>query len=117
MTEDVKKNVVRITLGDYDAASGFFCKIILENNNIIPALITCYHILNEDYIKNKNIPFIYFSYYTSKGNTEAFIDLNIQRIIFHDKKIDATIIEIKEEDNLDIYSFLEMDNSINVNNP
>jgi len=31
--------------------------------------------------------------------------------------LDVTIIEIKEEDNLDIYSFPEMDNFINVNNP
>ena len=30
LTEDVKKNVVRITLGDYDAASGFLCKIIIN---------------------------------------------------------------------------------------
>ena len=31
--------------------------------------------------------------------------------------MDDSIIEIKEEDNLDIYSFLEIDSSINVNNP
>ena len=117
LTEDVKKNVVRLTLGDEKAASGFFCKIILKNN-IIPVLITCHHVIDEEYIKNN--PFLYLSYYSSKGSegtTEAIIDLNIHRIIYHDKNSDVTIIEIKEEDNLDIYSFLEMDNSINVNNP
>jgi hypothetical protein len=95
---------------------GFFCKINIHDI-IIPVLITCNHVLNEDYIKKKNISFVFFSYYSSKGNTEAIIDLNIQRIIFQDKELDVTIIEIKEEDNLDIYSFLEMDNSIKVNNP
>ena len=83
----------------------------------MPALITCYHVLNVDHLKKKNKPFIYYSYYTSKGNAKAQIDLNIQRIIFQDKELDVTIIEIKEEDNLDIYSFLEMDNSININSP
>ena len=38
-------------------------------------------------------------------------------MIYTNKDLDVTIIEIKEEDNLDIYSFLEMDNSINSKNP
>ena len=113
LTEDVKKNILRLVSGVI--GSGFFCKIYFNNNNIMPALITCYHVLNVDHIKKKNI--IYYSYYTSKGNAKAQIDLNIQRIIFQDKELDITIIEIKEEDNLDIYSFLEMDNSININSP
>ena len=35
-------------------------------------------------------------------------------LIYQDEKLDITIIEIKEEDNLDIYSFLEMDPSIKI---
>lgn len=81
------------------------------SNNTIPVLITCYHVLDEDYIKNSS--FLFFSYYSSEG----IIDFNIQRIIFQDEELDITIIEIKEEDNLDIYSFLEIDNSINASNP
>ena len=42
------------------------------------------------------------------------IALDEQRIIYKDKDLDITIIEIKEEDNLDIFSFLEIDNSINI---
>ena len=116
LTEDVTKNAVRLEVGK-GVGSGFFCKIYINNNIIMPALITCYHVLNEDYIKIKKIPFVFFSYNSSEINKETLINLNIQRIIFQDEKLDVTIIEIKEEDNLDIYSFLEMDNSINDNNP
>ena len=113
LTEDSKKNVVKLTLGN-NLGTGFFCKIFL-NNNAMPALVTCYHVLDEKYIKENS--FLFFSYYSSEGITESIIDLNIQRMIFQDKNLDLTVIEIKEEDNLDIYSFLEMDNSINDNNP
>ena len=116
LTEDVTKNAVRLEVGK-GVGSGFFCKIYINNNIIMPALITCYHVLNEDYIKIKKIPFVFFSYNSSEINKETLINLNIQRIIFQDEKLDVTIIEIKEEDNLDIYSFLEMDNSININSP
>ena len=112
-TKDIKQNIIRITIGN-DISSGFLCKIYI-NNNPMPALITCYHVIKEDYIANYD--FLYFAYSSDEGITEKILDLNIKRIIYQNKKLDVTIIEIKEEDNLDIYSFLEMDNSINVNNP
>ena len=111
-TKDIKQNIIRITIGN-NISSGFLCKIYI-NNNPMPALITCYHVLNEDYIANYD--FLYFAYSSDEGITEKILDLNIKRIIYQNKKLDVTIIEIKEEDNLDIYSFLEMDNYINVNN-
>ena len=112
-TKDIKQNIIRITIGN-DISSGFLCKIYI-NNNPMPALITCYHVLNEDYIANYD--FLYFAYSSDEGITEKILDLNIKRIIYQNEELDVTIIEVKEEDNLDIYSFLEMDNSINVNNP
>jgi len=39
LTEDSKKNVVKLTLGN-NLGTGFFCKIFL-NNNPMPALVTC----------------------------------------------------------------------------
>ena len=112
-TNDVKNSVVRLIIGN-DIGSGFFCKIYI-NNNPMPALITCYHIINSDYIENT--PFIYFTYFSNGEKYEGVINLDIERIIAHNEDLDITMIEIKEEDNLDIYSFLEMDNSINVYNP
>ena len=57
-TYDVKNSVVRLNIGN-DIGSGFFCKIYI-NNNPMPALITCYHLLKSDYIKE--FQFVYFTY-------------------------------------------------------
>ena len=56
----------------------------------------------------------YFSYYLGKEKKKVLLDLSIKRITYFNEKSDVTIIEIKSEDkNLDIYSFLEMDQEIN----
>ena len=52
-----------------------------------------------------------------KNEKEKIIDLKLKRNIYLSKKYDIAMIEILEDDKLDIYSFLEMDNSININNP
>ena len=85
--------------------SGFFCKIPYteDNNHLIPALITCNHVLSKDLIKKSNINIIL------DGQNKT-ISLN-QRKIWTDEKIDFTCIEIKEkEDN--IYSFFNLDDNI-----
>ena len=112
-TKDIKQNVLRIIKGD-ETGSGFLCKIYI-NDNPMPVLITCYHVLNEEYIKN--FKFLYFTYLTDNEIKEKTLDLEIYRIIYQNEELDVTFIEIKEEDNLDIYSFLEMDKSISVDNP
>ena len=88
----VKNSVVRLNIGN-DIGSGFFCKIYI-NNNPMPVLITCYHIIDSDYIENT--PFIYFTYFSNKEKYEGVINLEIERIIVHNEDIDITIIEIKE---------------------
>ena len=116
VTDDVKKNVIRFEISGGNIqrlASGFLCKIYV-NNMPIPVLITCYHVLNEEFFKR--FKFLYFSYFSGKEKKEILLDLNIQRIIYLNKEFDATIIEIKETDNLDIYSFLEMEKSIDFQN-
>ena len=45
----------------------------------------------------------YFTYLLDISKYEKKLDLNIERIIYQNKSLDITIIEIKEEDNLDIY--------------
>ena len=88
--------------------SGFFCKIPYteDNNQFIPALITCNHVLSKDLIKINNINIIL------NGQPKT-ISLN-QRKIWTDEKIDFTCIEIKEkEDN--IYTFFNLDDNIFTN--
>ena len=81
----------------------------------MPVLITCYHVLNDDFFSENKL--LKFSYYLDKEELHPTIALNNQRIIYKNKYLDITIIEIKEEDNLDIFSFLEIDNSVNIPNP
>ena len=88
--------------------SGFFCKIPYteDNNHLIPALITCNHVLSKDLIKKRNINIIL------DGQNKT-ISLN-QRKIWTDETIDFTCIEIKEkEDN--IYSFFNLDDNVFIN--
>lgn len=89
--------------------SGFLCKIIFSNStNLFPALITNNHVLGEDDIsKGKQIN---FSLENDKFLFSIIIDDS--RIAYTNIKFDCTIIEIRENDNLDIKSFLEIDESI-----
>ena len=99
--------------------TGFLCKIFIDEEKSMPVLISSNHLLKENNSKYKNN--LEFSYYPefshSKNGHKKRIDLSSPRIIYQNKNLDITIIEIIEEDNLDIYSFLEMDNSINTDNP
>ena len=51
-TEDTKQNILRLIVGDNTIGSGFLCKIYIEKDYPMPVLITCYHVINKDYIKN-----------------------------------------------------------------
>ena len=96
--------------------TGFLCKINLINNIPMPVLITCEHVLNKDFFLNfDRLKFFHFL----KGEEKIEnLELNKEkRIIFRNKKFDIVIIEIKEKDNLDIFDFLNIDNSVNIHNP
>ena len=88
--------------------SGFFCRIPYTHNNniLLPALITCNHVLNRDSINSKNIEIII------NGESKS-ISLG-QRKIWTDKELDFTCIEIKEEDN--IKTFYTLDDDVLDNN-
>ena len=112
-TKDIKQNILKIEIAN-GYGTGFLCKIYIDDKPI-PVLITCYHVINQEYIKDKD--FLFFSFRKNNEGFERTLNLNIKRIIYQNKELDVTFIEIKEEDNLDMYSFLEMDNSISDNNP
>ena len=112
-TKDIKQNILKIEIAN-GYGTGFLCKIYV-NDKPIPVLITCYHVINQEYIKDKD--FLFFSFPNNNELIEKTLNLNIKRIIYQNEVLDVTFIEIKEEDGLDIYSFLEMDNSISSNNP
>ena len=88
--------------------TGFFCKIKYKNN-LIPALITNYHVVDDNYLKDTNILKIYIN------DKSKIINLNEKNIIYSSIKEKYDIIIIKLNEN-DINNYLEIDENIfNIN--
>ena len=89
----MKTKICKIYLNNTNG-TGFFCKISLPNKkNKLNVLITNNHIINEEIIKEKEIIIIKIT------NKSKRIELD-NRIKYTNKKYDVTIIEIKEEDEI-----------------
>jgi V8-like Glu-specific endopeptidase len=89
--------------------TGFLC--YLPYNSIkIPFLITNNHILNEKDIEN------YKKITISFNKLEIFRDITVDKskIILTNKDLDFTIIEIKDQDNINLENILELDENINI---
>ena len=79
----------------------------LINQNYYPVLITNNHIINQDDILNNN----YFSIYLNNDKKIKRIQLDNNRLIYTNEKLDITIIEIKDNDIIN-NKYLELDNEI-----
>ena len=92
--------------------TGFFSHIPYKNSKL-PVFITCYHVLNEEYIKQNDA--------IKLGINDELYEINIKldydRKIFLDKEYDLTIIEIKEIDRVNDINFLELDKHLLLENP
>ena len=104
--EQMKKNICKIKI-DQMQGTGFFCKIPFpDHNNMLPVLITAYHVINEEFLNKDDAKIVL----EIKANPNVK-ELNLKdRIKYANKKYDTTIIEIKAEDN--ISDFLELDDII-----
>ena len=112
--EQKRKCICKIIL-ENGYGTGFLCKIPFGNRNkLLPVLITNNHVIDRNYINSgRDIIF-------TKENAPDFyyiINLNIPRKSHSDNKIDFTFIEIKHEDNIELNSFLEVDDDIEVLDP
>ena len=97
-----EKAICKLILSD-GYGSGFFCRIpYTENNNLLlPVLITNNHVLSKNIIE-------------SKSNIELLVDdeiknipLNKPRKKWTNEKMDFTVIEILESDNIDDFYYLD----------
>ena len=87
--------------------TGFFCKITYEDN-LIPVLITNYHVIDDNYIQKNDKLKIYIN------DEYKIIKLNNRKIYSSDKnKYDIMIIKLKDVD--EIYDYLEIDKNIFTN--
>ena len=105
----MKKSICKIKIGE-GSGTGFFCNIPLDNDNLITVLITNNHILEQKNIApGKKIE---ISLINHKDEINYNIYINEQRKTYTNKDYDVTIIEIKQNDNIDKDSFLDIDEDI-----
>ena len=97
--------ICRIKINETNG-TGFFCNIPMENNETKHFLLTSYQVLNE--IEYNNIEEI--NIFLNDENDKKTINLKIKRITYFNKEYDITLIEIKEDD--DINNFLELDDKL-----
>ena len=88
------------------SGTGFFCKIPLGNNEVIPCLLTNHHVIDKQYYdQNKEINLL-----INDDKDIKSIDTNKKRITFFNEKYDISIIQLQESDN--IQNFLELDENL-----
>ena len=106
----MKNNIGKICLEDGTTGTGFFCKIPFPDfEHLLNVFITNNHIINEKYLNEENKIFI-------KINNDKYTKtINLKnKIKYTNKEYDITVIEIKNED--EINDFLELDENI-LNDP
>ena len=112
--EESKSSICKIKCSDGGTGTGFFCVIPFPDKfNLLPVLITNYHVIKEDDLKiSKKVKF-------SLDNEEIHFEIEISenRKFYSNEKYDVTIIEIQNKDNLDLNTFLEIDEQVFKDNP
>ena len=110
ITEKQKQNIknqiensfCEIEVNENEHLIGFFCYIPIQNEiNLLPALI-----INKFIEKEKDKITIY------KNNNCLSLSIDKERKIFSIKEYNITFFEIKKDDNLDMNSFLDIDEDV-----
>jgi len=104
IVEQLKNNICNIFLGGGERGTGFFMKIKFpEDEHLLPVLLTCNHVINKSFLsKNNNISILI------NGKTKKIGLKN--RIIYNNEKLDVTIIELKEKDEINDFLILDEEN-------
>ena len=104
--EQMEKCICKIKIGKIQG-TGFFCKIPIPNkNNMLPAFITTNHIINKEFLYQKDAKI-----FLDIKEKSYIKELNLNnRKKYTNEEHDITIIEIKEND--EINNYLELDDII-----
>jgi hypothetical protein len=104
--EQMERNICKINIGK-NQGTGFFCKIPFPNQyKLLPVFITNNHVINKDILNKENMKIEL----DIKGEDNIKEIILNNRMKYTNKEYDITIIEIKEEDNINNY--LELDDII-----
>ena len=100
------KNSICKIKKDNTIGTGFFCTIPYKSK-LIPFLVTNEHVLNNNDLKNNIVISL------KEETIFKYINIKEKRIIYVDKELDVTLIEIKPNiDGIDKNNFLEIDNNV-----
>ena len=113
----LEKNICNIRLENGTIQTGFFCSIpFLSQSKLIPVLVINDYILDmSDTKMSKTIRINYSDINNIK--IEKTINLDAQRMIFSDKDMKITLIELLPNiDGINLSNFLEIDENIFQNN-
>ena len=108
LIEQVKTHICKIKCKDGSHGTGFFCNIPISWGNYLKVLMTNNHVIDiEDIKPGKTINF-------SLNNDEKEFNILIDnsRKTYTNLSFDVTIIEIKENDNINEKSFFDLDKQI-----
>ena len=106
--EQMKKCICFIINKNNSKATGFFCRIPFpDKNNLLKVLITVNHLIYEEMLIREDQK---ISLYIEEEKIYRELNLN-NRIKYTNREYDVTIIEIKEEDEID-NDYLELNDKI-----
>ena len=101
------KCICKIIVKNEIKGSGFICKVPFPDQfTLFPGLLTNNHLINEEDINNYKM--IEISFDDDKIKKTIYLNSKNGRIIFSDKNLDFTIIEIKPKID-ELNEFLEID--------
>ena len=109
ITDLADKCICKITNNKKEWATGFFCAIPFPDKyQRLPVIITNNHVLKSSDIKEGEK--IKFSMNNNKNSFELEIDN--KRKVYTNEKYDITIIEVRNSDNINTNSFLDIDEDV-----
>ena len=102
--DQMNNSFYKIQGKDNKLGIGLFCKIKIKNK-VILVLLTSYHLIDEEYIKNN------FGIKIKINKEFKFINFGDKRLKYINNEYDLSIIEIKENKKINL-NFFEIDESL-----
>ena len=98
-SEILYNSIVRINISNKLKGTGFFIKFKIKGKQL-NCLLTCNHVINDEYINSKEIIDIYYGKINQEINKKIKLDKNVRLIKTYKAPIDITLIQIIKSDNI-----------------
>ena len=98
-SEILYNSIVRINISNKLEGTGFFIKFKIKGKQL-NCLLTCIHVINDEYINSKEIIDIYYGKINQEIIKKIKLDKSIRFIKTYKEPIDITLIQIIKSDNI-----------------